>query len=194
MPTTATALIVIDVQEGFGRVDFWGQPANLDVESSIAALVEHWRTRRPGPLVIVRHDSANPASPLHPGDPGNRLRPFLAASQPDLLITKKVNSAFYGEPDLDAWLRAAGIADLVICGIQTNMCVETTARMAGNLGYRVRVPLDATSTFGLAADIPGLGVRELSGAELMTATALNLHRGSFATVTSTAAVVATTDG
>ena len=138
MPTTATALIVIDVQEGFGREDFWGQPANLDVESSIAALVEHWRTRRPGPLVIVRHDSANPASPLHPGDPGNRLRPFLAAIQPDLLITKKVNSAFYGEPDLDGRLRAAEINDLVICGVQTNMCVETTARMAGNLGYRVQ--------------------------------------------------------
>jgi nicotinamidase-related amidase len=193
VPTTATALIVIDVQEGFGREDFWGQPANLDVESSIAALVEHWRTRRPGPLVIVRHDSANPASPLHPGDPGNRLRPFLAAIQPDLLITKKVNSAFYGEPDLDGRLRAAEINDLVICGVQTNMCVETTARMAGNLGYRVQVPLDATSTFGLADTVPGFGDRKFSGSDLMVATALNLQRGSFAKVTSTAAILSAED-
>lgn len=67
----------------------------------------------------------------------------------ELLVTKSVNSAFLGAPDLGAWLRAAGIRQLVLAGIQTNMCVETTARMGGNLGYEVVVPLDATYTFGL---------------------------------------------
>ncbi len=189
MTQSVAALIVIDLQEGFGRVDFWGPPANPDAEARITALVEHWQTHRPGPVVAVRHDSSRPTSPLHPSDPGNRLRPVLQAASPDLLVTKNVNSAFYGQPDLDGWLHATGIADLVICGIQTNMCVETTARMAGNLGYRVQVPLDATSTFGLAGAVPGFGDRELSGPELMVATALNLQRGSFARVTSTEAIL-----
>ena len=52
-------------------------------------------------------------------------------------MTKSVNSAFYGTPDLQARLRAAGIDQIVVCGIQTNMCVETTARMGGNLGFDV---------------------------------------------------------
>ena len=68
---------------------------------------------------------------------GNALVDPVAAAEPALFVTKNVNSAFYGDPDLHAWLQEQGIRELVICGIQTNMCVETTARMAGNLGYDV---------------------------------------------------------
>ena len=100
-----------------------------------------------------------------------------------------MNSAFYGEPDLHRWLQDGGISELVLCGIQTNMCVETTARMAGNLGYGVQLPLDATRTFDLVGTVPGLGEVSLSASELMVATALNLHLGEFAAVTTTAAVL-----
>jgi nicotinamidase-related amidase len=95
-------------------------------------------------------------------------------------VTKQVNSAFYGEPNLHAWLLARKIDALVLCGITTNHCCETTARMAGNLGYDVRFVLDATHTFdrgGLTAD------------ELARATEANLQ-GEFATVVATADVIA----
>ena len=96
-------------------------------------------------------------------------------------MTKTVNSAFYGTPDLDGWLRAEGIEMVTICGITTNHCCETTARMAGNLGYRVDFVIDATFTFDrLAPD--GLIV---SAEDLSRITATNLSR-EFANVVTTA--------
>lgn len=186
---TTTALIVIDVQLGFEEVSFWGEAANPDADANIVRLLDAWPADGRGPVVVVRHDSLNPASPLHPSQEGNALKPAVAAIVPDLLVTKTVNSALLGDPDLHQWLSSAGVRRLVLCGIQTNMCVETTARMGGNLGYEVVVPLDATSTFALTAQLPD-GPYSLSGTELMKAAALNLQAGGFAQVTSTAAVLA----
>jgi len=103
--------------------------------------------------------------------------------------SKNVNSAFYGDPDLHAWLRERGIRELVICGIQTNMCVETTARMAGNLGYDVTVVLDATRTFDLSGEIAGLGTVTRTAVELMANTAVVLQQGGFARIAATADLV-----
>jgi hypothetical protein len=55
--------------------------------------------------VFVRHDSVEERSPLRPGEPGNARRPELTG-EPDLLVTKHVNSAFHGDPDE----RNAGLA------------------------------------------------------------------------------------
>lgn len=62
--------------------------------------------------------------------------------------------------------------------------------MAGNLGYAVYVPVDATRTFDLEAPVGPLGqpVRATAG-ELMTATAISLHGGGFATVTDTRTIL-----
>ena len=140
--TNVQALIVIDVQEGFDDA-YWGPSANPDCEDNIARLIDHWHAANRGPVIVVRHDSTNPASPLAAGTPGNRVKPLAWDRPHDLLITKTVNSAFLGEPLLDGWLGENGINTIVCCGIQTNMCVETTARMGGNLGFRVIVPIDA---------------------------------------------------
>ena len=131
--------------------------------------------------MVVRHDSGKPDSPLHPTHPGNALIAPVAGAPADLLVTKSVNSAFYGTPDLEAWLRAAGIDQIVVCGIQTNMCVETTARMGGNLGFDVVVPLNATRTF----DLSGPDGTVVPAATLMQVTATNLHGGGFARIATT---------
>ena len=133
-----TALVVVDVQQGF-LDESWGPTTNHPgCETNVERLLQAW-AERDLPVVVVRHDSGKPDSPLHPTHPGNALIAPVAGAPADLLVTKSVNSAFYGTPDLEAWLRAAGIDQIVVCGIQTNMCVETTARMGGNLGFDVVV-------------------------------------------------------
>ncbi len=188
------ALVVIDVQEGFDDSGYWGRTANPRAEENIAALVEHWYATGRGPVVLVRHDSLEEGSPLGTGRPGNALQGFLDPAAAALLVVKDVNSAFYGSPDLHGWLRSSGISALVLCGIQTNMCVETTARMAGNLGYQVTFALDATRTFDLGAEVPGLGPVTVTAEELMRATAVNLQAGGFATVRDTAAILSEARG
>jgi len=177
------ALIVIDVQQGFDD-PAWGPRDNPDAERHIGRLIAAWSDAS-RPVVLVRHDSRSPGSPLAPGTPGNALKAVVADAPHDLFVTKHVNSAFYGDPDLDAWLRDRGVREVVVCGIQTNMCVETTARMAGNLGYRVILPIDATHTF----DLEGPGGARLSAAELARATAVNLQGGGFAEVVTTDDVI-----
>lgn len=185
MAVTRAALIVIDVQAGFDDAR-WGRRNNPEAEANIARLVGTWRGSHL-PLVLVRHDSVLPGSPLAAGQPGNALRGFVDGPA-DLFVTKNVNSAFYGEPDLDRWLHEQGITDLVICGVQTNFCCETTARMAGNLGYRVRFVLDATHTFDRVA--PDGSV--ISAEELARVSATNLN-GEFAEVVSTVDVLTSLD-
>jgi nicotinamidase-related amidase len=185
MTDEPAALIQIDMQEGF-RDPFWGPTANYPgCEDNVDRLTAAW-TAAGLPIVVVRHDSPKPSSPLSPTRPGNQLIASVAALDPAVLVTKTVNSAFYGEPDLEQWLRASDVRRLVVCGIQTNMCVETTARMAGNLGFDVTVPLDATRTFDLA----GSDGTAVTAGTLMAVTAANLQGGGFATVTTTDDVLA----
>jgi nicotinamidase-related amidase len=179
------ALLVIDMQHGFDDLSFWGPTANPECEANVAALIGAW-TASEEPIVVVRHDSVSAGSPLHPDSPGNALVAAVAEAPAALRISKAVNSAFYGDEDLHAWLMRQGIGDVVICGIQTNMCVETTARMAGNLGYDTTVVLDATRTFDLTAEIPGVGLVTRTAAELMASTALVLQEGGFARICTTA--------
>jgi nicotinamidase-related amidase len=176
------ALIVVDVQEGFDDPS-WGRRNNPECEANIAALVARWRERNL-PLVYVRHDSTSPESPLAPGRPGNALRSLLAV-EPDVLITKQVNSAFLGTPSLQVWLQERDLDAVVICGVTTNHCCETTARMAGNLGFETTFVLDATHTF----DRPAPDGTIIAADELTRVTAANLH-GEFATVTDTRTVLA----
>jgi nicotinamidase-related amidase len=161
------ALIVVDVQRGFDD-PVWGPRNNPASEENIAALVEAWRDRGQ-PIVYVRHDSDEDGSPFTPGEPGNDFHDFLAA-EPDLLVVKSVNSAFHGEPDLAEWLRGEGIERIVVCGIQTNMCCETTARVAANMGFDMTFVLDATHTYDLADRNGGT----ITADELARVTATNL--------------------
>jgi nicotinamidase-related amidase len=173
-----TALIVVDVQAGFDDGAYWGERNNPACETNVAALIAAWREQQQ-PVVFVRHDSDEEASPLGPGKPGNAFKAVIAG-EPDLLVTKRVNSCFYGTPDLHEWLAERDVQRVAICGITTNHCCDTTARMAGNLGYETLFVLDATHAF----DRAGPDGAVLSADELARATAANLH-GEFATVVST---------
>src|SRR4051794_6210163 len=173
------ALIVVDVQRGFEDPS-WGPASNPDFEANLTQLLALWR-ERDWPVVYVRHDSTTPGSPFTPGTAGNELDRSLLAVDPDVVIIKSVSSAFLGDPPLKDWLDERRIDTVVITGIQTNMCAETTARMAGNLGYRTLFAIDATRTFDLAAVDGGT----IPADELMRVTAANLD-GEFGEVVTTA--------
>lgn len=176
-----TALVVVDVQKAFDD-PYWGRRNNPGCETNVAALIEAWRAAG-RPIVFVRHDSVEPGSPLGPGTPGNEFKDVVTGD-PDLLVTKSVNSAFLGEPDLDEWLRKRSVTGVAIAGIQTNYCAETTARMAGNLGYETLFVLDATHTF----DLEAIDGSTISADELARVTAANLN-GEFAKVVMTSDLV-----
>ncbi|KOV12527.1 isochorismatase [Streptomyces sp. XY431] len=178
---TDAVLVVIDVQKGFEDTAFWGERDNPGAEQRIGELIDVWQaTGRP--IVVVQH--ASTTGPLEPGTPGYELKDFVAAVEPALHITKTVNSAFYGTPDLHAWLQERGARQVVVTGIITNVCNETTARMAGNLGYDTVFPIDAMHAF----DMTGPDGATLPAAELARATATVLHAMRFAKVVPTAAV------
>lgn len=179
----STALIIIDVQQTFDDSRYWGKRDNPDAETNIQLLASHW-TNTGRPLVMVTHTSEDPASAFYLESPSSKLKPFLQDLHVDLEVAKTVNSAFLGTPDLRTWLGNHSIEDVVLCGIQTNMCVETSARMAGNLGLRTVVAVDACHTFDLASPEGAIPAELLS-----RITAANLQCGEFARVTSTADIL-----
>jgi nicotinamidase-related amidase len=171
------ALLVIDVQVGFDAPAF-GKRNNPAAEENIGRLIASW-TAHGRPVVRVRHASRQPGSPLAPDAPGYAFKPVVADLAPTLDIEKSVHSAFLGSPDLHAWLGAAGIHQVVISGIQTNRCCETTARVAGDLGYDMVFALDATYTFD---------ERDISADQIAAVTTVNLD-GQFGRVVNTADLV-----
>ena len=168
----SAALVVVDVQQGFEDEAWWGPRNNPDADSNILALVRCFESAG-NAIIFVQHESLNPESPLHPDAPGHRLKAYLDGIDHDLLVTKSVNSSFHGSPDLDRWLRAREIDTVVIAGITTNHCCETTARIAGNLGYQTYFAIDATHTF----DRTGPDETSLTADELSRATADQPARG-----------------
>jgi nicotinamidase-related amidase len=172
------ALLLVDVQQAFTDPAF-GTRNNPDCEANVGRLLAHWREHG-GTVVFVRHDSTEPGSRLRPSQPGNAFQPVIEGT-PDLLVTKEVNSAFIGSPPLEPWLRDRGIGAIVVAGIQTNMCCETTARMGANLGFDVAFALDATHTFDLPDPIDG---GRIDADTLARVTAANLQ-DEFAQVLST---------
>lgn len=137
-----TVLLTIDLQLGF---DQFRKRNNPDCERNAAALQAAWRAAG-RPLIHVRHDSLEERSVFRKGQPGNEFKPETAPAKGEPVVRKNVHSAFIGT-DLEGRLRQGNHRTLVIQGIQTNYCVATTARMAGNLGYKTYVVADACATF-----------------------------------------------
>ena len=174
-----TALILVDVQQGFDQPEYFGgNRNNPDAEVNIKRILDHWREAN-RPIFHVKHNSVEPNSPLRPDQPGNAIQPAVAPQGDEPLIEKTVNSGFIGT-DLEQRLRDAGIEQLVIVGLTTNHCVSTTTRMAGNLGFDTILVGDATATFDRVG-VDGT----VYPAQLVHDTALASLHGEFATVVST---------
>ena len=176
-------LLVVDVQKGMDRYAEQYNRNNPDLERNIARLQSAWReTGRP--IIHVQHLSKEPKSPLRPGQPGVEIKDEVRPLPGEPVVQKSVSSAFIGTT-LEADLRRRGITTLIVVGMQTNMCVSTTARMAGNLGFNTYVVSDATATF----DNTGPDGRRYAS-ELLHDVALADLNGEFSTVVDTKTLLA----
>jgi nicotinamidase-related amidase len=173
---SAPALILVDIQQGFADVGYWGGGRNNpEAELRASELLSIWRKNRL-PVFHVQHCSTNRASPLHETNPGNHFNGLVRPQPGEPILKKKVNSAFIGT-DLQTQLDLARITTLVIAGLTTDHCISTTVRMAGNLGYQTFLVADATATF----DKTGVGGQKYP-AELIHQTALASLNKEFATI------------
>ena len=146
--TNDTALLLIDVQKGVHDLTHWGGPTgrmnNPACLSNLQSLLTGFRDASLT-VAFTRHDSLEPDSPLKFSQPGGAQLDGLDPNPGEIVIEKSVNSGFIGT-DLDLQLRRAGISRLVIAGYFTNFCVETTTRMAGNMGFDCYLAHDACAT------------------------------------------------
>jgi nicotinamidase-related amidase len=142
-----TALLVVDLQRAIDDPSWAaeGPRNNPQAEANVAALLSAWR-RGSRPIFHIRHDSTSQTSTYRPGQSGNDFKPEARPLAGESVIVKCTNSAFIGT-ELEARLRGAGIATLVIAGVITNNSVEATVRMAGNLGFDTHLVEDACFTF-----------------------------------------------
>jgi nicotinamidase-related amidase len=186
-PPSLTALIVVDVQRAFDEWEAAGKRRNNP--EALARIVELLAAFRAGktPIFHIRHESMRPGSAFAPGSTGYPVKDEAREIEGEPVIVKRVNSAFIGT-DLEARLRAAGITTLVICGATTNHCVETTTRMAGNLGFDARLVRDATWTF----DRVGPDGDAHSAEDIHAMTLANLN-GEFARIVSASEAIAGLD-
>jgi len=181
---TNTALVLVDVQKAFLEWEAGGMRRNNpEAVANIARLLA--ACRRDGIAVFhIRHASREAGSALNPQKPG--YAPIEAAREiaGEPVIVKHVNSGFIGT-DLEDRLRQGGFGTLIIAGITTNHCVETTTRMAGNLGFDARLVCDACYTF----DRTGYDGRTETAESIHDMTLSNLN-GEFATIETTESLLA----
>jgi nicotinamidase-related amidase len=138
-----TALLIIDVQAG--NFDA-AHPVHEgdDLLNHIGALMT--RARAAGaPIVYLQHCGAE-GDPDEPGTPGWAVHPAITPAEGDALVYKRHPDAFQ-ETNLHEVLKTRGVKSLVITGIQTEYCVDTTCRRAFSLGYRVTLVADGHSTW-----------------------------------------------
>ncbi|MDP2008491.1 MAG: isochorismatase family protein [Rubrivivax sp.] len=173
-----TALLLIDVQQSFVRRPYWDEAEVPAFLQACNTLVAGCMTQRVPVLRIFHVDGPHVAdNPFAPESglirPLDGLAPFDAAAT----FEKHRHSALVGT-GLPIWLRQHGTRRLVIAGIRTEQCCETTARHASDEGFEVDYVLDATLTF----DMPVPGGGTLSAAQIRERTATVLA-GRFATLT-----------
>lgn len=139
-----TALVVIDVQQGLVAPP--AGPALHDAPTllgRIGRLIAAARAKGL-PVVFVRHDGG-PGDDLEAGTPGWQLHPGLGAGPDDPVVEKRYADSFRGTT-LAELLRARDVRRLILCGAQSDFCVDTTCRRAASEGFDVVLVSDAHST------------------------------------------------
>ena len=174
-----TAVIVIDMQNCFVENSPFAAPGGREVLDRINKVVGHYRGK--GSLIVfarhvLRSDHSNMRllgdvlPPVRDGvidedRPSAALHNKLDIRKGDIILSKPRFGAFLST-DLESILRARAIDTVVVGGIATNVCCDTTAREASMRDFKVLFLRDGTATFDFP-DVAGMGA--VSAAEMQKA-------------------------
>lgn len=137
------ALLIIDVQNGMfqeGNVVYKGET----LLQQLNLLLTQARSTNT-PIFYVQHN-APAGKPLEYGEIGWEIHTAITPQAEDIIIHKTTPDSFFNT-SLDEKLKKQGIEHLIIAGIQTEACVDTTCRRAFSMGYKVTLVSDAHSTW-----------------------------------------------
>jgi nicotinamidase-related amidase len=181
------ALLVIDAQESFRVRPYWQADELPDFLANTQALIDSYRAQGL-PVLQIFHQEPGAESgadnPFHPQSGFVRALQGLRI-EADAVFYKEVHSALFGKTTagetLESWLRSHGVEEIMVTGIRTEQCCETTTRHASDSGFKVKFVTDATLTFPMQSR----SGRLFSTAEIRERTELVLD-GRFARILSTA--------
>lgn len=168
-----TAVLSIDVQASFEHAPYWRTDDFPAFKTHYNALIEGAR-QKGWPVVRILHEEEQGHFSVASG----LVRPMDWVQDGAAAEFRKQSHNAFTSTGLDLWLRRTGIQRLIIAGIRTEQCCETTTRVASDLGYDVDFVTDATLTFPMTH--AGTG-REYSPDEIKARTELVLD-GRFARI------------
>ena len=178
LPATSAALadsvlVLIDCQNTYreGIMALSGIEAALDEAARLLAAARQLGI----PVFHIQHD-AGPGSPYDINQPIGAIADKVAPAANEPVIVKNYPNSFVGT-DLEAQIKASGRSNIVLAGMMTHMCVNSTARGAFNLGFAPTVVAAATAT------------RDLPGFDGQTVPAATLQQASLATLSDLFAVI-----
>lgn len=139
-----TALVIIDIQNDYfphGKCELFQAERALTVTQK---LLKHFRTEKL-PIFYVQHISPENATFFLPNTKGVQIHKDIEPSSSENVIVKHMPNSFH-ETNLHEMLSSLSIKNLVMCGMMTHMCVDTSVRAAKDLGYYVTLIADACTT------------------------------------------------
>jgi nicotinamidase-related amidase len=137
-----SALIIIDVQESFPQMPFWSEQDLPAFQAALLRLEAGCRARGV-PVVHIFHVGQAGAFTKESGF----VKPLdWLPGAPDVNFDKHTHNAFT-DTGLDLWLRRRHIERLIITGMRTEQCCETTTRVGADIGYAIDFVTEATLTF-----------------------------------------------
>ena len=136
-----TALLVIDVQQGLLDEN----PYQADALLKKIKTLQDFARQNGTEVIFVRHHEDDPNG-LYFGSPKWQIGEAIAPLAGETIVDKHYSSAFK-DTELEAHLQKQSIQTLIICGMQTEYCVDATVKSAFEHGYKVYIPKDGTTTF-----------------------------------------------
>jgi nicotinamidase-related amidase len=140
-----TALLIIDVQRDYfpgGRMELEGSEGAVE---RIAGLLDHFR-KSWLPVIHVQHVSVRPGATFFlPGTPGMEFHETVRPLEGEAVVIKNRPNSFSGT-ELEPLLRELGVRRIVLAGMMTHMCVDSTVRAAFDLGFECIVAADCCAT------------------------------------------------
>lgn len=173
-PIERSALLVVDIQDSFKATSRWERRNNPRFEENVDRLIQAWRGAGL-PVIFVLHTDPDPG--FETTSPFFKLMDFLKPQPGEPVIVKNTRNAFTST-NLQEMLREKGVERLVVTGISTEQCCETTTRVAADLGFDVDFVTEATRTFPITDEATG---EVLSTDEIVRRTEMVL-RGRFARI------------